>query len=154
MFRTKIKQNKQLFIMKYLLGFFLFLIFSSFNLKPIDPSNLGINQVSKIISTSFKIGNSELLASCLNKEIELIIDGDKIEFQHLPSLQAKNILNSFFKKNPPVSFNYVYQGNTNKELKYCIGSYRSKNQDFFVYMLIKKNKNQQFLINTIQLKRG
>jgi hypothetical protein len=140
--------------MKHLISIVLFLTFGSATFKDNNVEKLGLTEVSKIISTSFKGGNSDLLSSCLDSEIELIIDGEKIEFQKLPSNQAKNILNSFFRKNPPLSFSYVYQGNSSSELKYSIGNYRSKNSDYFVYMLIKKTKNNQYLINTLQLKKG
>lgn len=128
-------------------------LFSGFTFNK-QNEKIGVNELSKIISTSFKIGNSDLLATCLDKEIELIIDGDRIEFQKLPSHQAENILKSFFKKNPPLSFRYVYQGNNNSELKYCIGNYKSKNRDYMVYMLIKKDKNDRFVLNALQLKMG
>jgi len=140
--------------MKQFVCFFLILALGSSTFKKTENDNLGTNDISKTISQSFKVGNSDLLSTCFNKEIELIIDGDKIEFQKLPSNSAKSILNSFFKKNPPLSFNYVYQGNSSTTLKYCIGNYKSKTSDFFVYMLIKKNNNDKFLISTIQLKKG
>ncbi len=116
--------------------------------------NIEISNISKTISRSFKGGNSDLLSTCLDKEIELIIDGDKIEFQKIPSKQAAIILNSFFKKNPPLSFNYIYQGNNNSDLEYCIGNYKSSNKEYMVYMLIKKDHLDRFVINTLQLKKG
>lgn len=140
-------------IMKNLLGIIFVAFLSSFTLKSSEPINLSLNEISKVISQSFKVGNSDLLTSCLDKEIELIIDGDKIEFQNLPASQAKPILSSFFKKNPPLSFNYVYQGANSSALKYCIGNYKSKNNDYLVYMLIKKDKYDRFFVNTLQLKK-
>lgn len=139
--------------MKNLLGLIFIALLSSYTFKRDVPKTLGLNEVSKVISESFRFGNSEMLSSCLDKEIELIIDGDRIEYQNLPSNTAKNILNSFFKKNPPLSFSYVYQGANSTALKYCIGNYRSKNSDYLVYLLIKKDKNDRFLINTLQLKK-
>jgi hypothetical protein len=111
-------------------------------------------EVSNIVGLSFKYGNSEMLARCLESEIELIIDGDHVQYQNLPSEKAKLILEAFFKKNPPVSFSYVYQGRNSESFKYSIGNYRSKKNEYMVYMLIKKGKNNQFLINTLQLKKG
>lgn len=140
-------------IMKNLIGLIFLVFLSGFTLKSSEPKKLNLNEISKVISQSFKVGNSDLLSSCLDKEIELIIDGDRIEYQNLPSSQAKPILNSFFKKNPPLSFSYVYQGANSSALKYCIGNYRSKNNDYLVYMLIKKDKNDRFLVNTLQLKK-
>ncbi|MCP9767337.1 DUF4783 domain-containing protein [Lacihabitans sp. LS3-19] len=140
-------------IMKNFLGLIFITLLSSYTIKTDGREALGLNEVSKVISESFRFGNSEMLSSCLNNEIELIIDGDRIEYQNLPANTAKNILNSFFKKNPPLSFSYVYQGANSTALKYCIGNYRSKNNDYLVYLLIKKDKNDRFLINTLQLKK-
>jgi Domain of unknown function (DUF4783) len=140
-------------IMKDLIGMIFLVFLSAFTLKSSEPKKLNLNEISRVISQSFKVGNSDLLSSCLDKEIELIIDGDRIEYQNLPASQAKPILNLFFKKNPPLSFSYVYQGANNSALKYCIGNYRSKNNDYLVYMLIKKDKNDRFLVNTLQLKK-
>ncbi|WP_255066917.1 DUF4783 domain-containing protein [Lacihabitans sp. LS3-19] len=139
--------------MKNFLGLIFITLLSSYTIKTDGREALGLNEVSKVISESFRFGNSEMLSSCLNNEIELIIDGDRIEYQNLPANTAKNILNSFFKKNPPLSFSYVYQGANSTALKYCIGNYRSKNNDYLVYLLIKKDKNDRFLINTLQLKK-
>lgn len=138
---------------KNIIGLIVIIFLSGFTLKSTEPKKLDLNEISKIISLSFKGGNSDLLGSCLDKEIELIIDGDKIEFQNLPLYQAKPILNSFFKKNPPLSFSYVYQGANNSALKYCIGNYKSKTADYLVYMLIKKDKSHRFSVNTLQLKK-
>ena len=136
-----------------LIGLIFIAFLSNFTLKSSEPKKLGLNQISQVISQSFKGGNSDLLSSCFSEEIELIIDRDKIAFQNLPASQAKLILNSFFKKNPPISFKYVYQGVNSSALKYCIGNYKSKNADYLVYMLIKKDKNERFLVNTLQLKK-
>lgn len=141
-------------IMKNLIGIIFVIFLSGFTLESSEPKKLNLNEISKVISQSFKVGNSDLLSSCLEKEIELIIDGHQIEYQNLPASQAKPILNSFFKKNPPLSFSYVYQGANSSALKYCIGKYRSKTNDYLVYMLIKKDKNDRFLVNTLQLKKG
>jgi hypothetical protein len=94
--------------------------------KAQNQKKTGFERNLKLISQSFKGGNSDLLSSGLEKKIELIIDNDKIAFQNLSVSQTKPILNSFFKKNRPLSFNYVYQGSNSSALKYCIGNYKSK----------------------------
>jgi hypothetical protein len=121
--------------------------------KAQNQKKTGFERNLKLISQSFKGGNSDLLSSGLEKKIELIIDNDKIAFQNLSVSQTKPILSSFFKKNSPLSFNYIYQGANRSALQYCIGNYKSKNSDYLVYVLIKKGKNDRFLVNTLQLKK-
>jgi Domain of unknown function (DUF4783) len=140
--------------MKFVLSIFLIVALSSAtDFKTPGHRPLEIAEVSNLISHSFEKGNSGLLSTFLNEKIELVIESEKIDWANLPVSKAKPILNSFFKKNPPLSFNYIYEGNSNPALKYCVGSYKSKNADYFVYLLIKKDKDQRFLIHTIQLKK-
>jgi hypothetical protein len=149
---ANIEQNKHILTMKHIIG--LIAVAALISFSSFKERKLNVNDISSIVGQSFRSGSSELLTGCLDKEIELIIDGDRVEYQNLPSQKAQLILNSFFKKNPPVSFSYVYQGNNSAELKYCIGNYRSKNSDYLVYMLIKKTRGEKFLVNTLQLKKS
>jgi hypothetical protein len=110
--------------------------------------------MSKLISQSFKGGNSDLLNSCLDKEVELIINNDKIAFQNLSASQAKPILSSFFKKNSPLSFDYVYQGANRSALQYCIGNYKSNNSNYLVNMPLRKDKDDRFWLILCNLKRS
>ncbi|MBK6978941.1 MAG: DUF4783 domain-containing protein [Cytophagaceae bacterium] len=138
--------------MKYIVG--LIAIVTLIGTSSYRERKLNVNDISSIVGQSFRTGSSEQLVGCLDKEIELIIDGDRVEYQNIPAQKAQLILNSFFKKNPPVSFSYVYQGNNSAELKYCIGNYHSKKSDYLVYMLIKKTKGDKYLVNTLQLKKS
>ncbi|MBK9934408.1 MAG: DUF4783 domain-containing protein [Cytophagaceae bacterium] len=95
--------------MKYIVG--LIAIVTLIGTSSYRERKLNVNDISSIVGQSFRTGSSEQLVGCLDKEIELIIDGDRVEYQNIPAQKAQLILNSFFKKNPPVSFSYVYQGN-------------------------------------------
>ncbi len=140
--------------MKYFLGFLIVSFLSS--ASPLRKEKTGadrdIDELSSRISKSFKFGNSKLLLPCLDSQVDLRIDTDRINFEKIPSLKAENILDSFFKKNPPLSFQYVYQGNS--DLKYYVANYRSRNGEFLVYLLFKKSKTEGYVLNALQLKQG
>ncbi|WP_394989983.1 DUF4783 domain-containing protein [Emticicia sp.] len=112
------------------------------------------NELADRIRMSFRAGNPQMLASCLNQNIELVIDSEKINFQKISSQQAEQIFKSFFQKNPPLAFQYVYQGASNANLRYSVGTYRSRNKDFLVYILVKRSDANKYVIETIQFREG
>ncbi len=112
------------------------------------------NELTDRIRMSFKGGNPKMLASCLNQEIELIIDSEKIDFQKISSQQAEQIFKLFFQHNPPLSFQFVYQGASNVDLRYSVANYRSRNKDFLVYILVKRDSNNKYVIDTIQFRES
>jgi hypothetical protein len=142
--------------MKYFIGLFIVSVLSSASpdKKEISTAGMNVNDLSVLISKSFKVGNSKMLGTCLGKEVDLLIDADRVNLENLSASKAENILDAFFKKNPPVSFSYVYQGSPESDLKYYIGSYKAKNKEYLVYMLFTKSKNAGYVINTLQLKQG
>ncbi len=112
------------------------------------------NELTDRIRMSFKGGNPKMLATCLNQEIELVIDSEKIDFQKISSQQAEQIFRLFFQHNPPLSFQYVYQGASNVDLRYSVANYRSRNKDFLVYILVKRDSNNKYVIDTIQFRES
>jgi len=112
------------------------------------------NELADRIRMSFRGGNPRMLASCLNQQIELVIDSEKIDFQKISSQQAEQIFKTFFQKNPPLAFQYVYQGASNKDLRDSVGTYRSRNKDFLVYILVKRAEANKYVIDTIQFREG
>ena len=112
------------------------------------------NELADRIRMSFRGGNPRMLASCLNQQVELVIDSEKIDFQKISSQQAEQIFKTFFQKNPPLAFQYVYQGASNTDLRYSIGTYLSRNKDFLVYILVKKVDANKYVIDTIQFREG
>ncbi|SOE22460.1 protein of unknown function [Spirosomataceae bacterium TFI 002] len=133
--------------MKYIFILTIFLL-SSFN-----TSNSNVKEVVDKVSHSFKKGNSELLTATLDTHVELTIESEKISYPRISSERAGMILSSFFKSNPPLSFKYLYQGNTSDDLKYCVANYTS-GKDFLVYMLIKKDSHQRFVVKSLQVKES
>lgn len=113
-----------------------------------------INDISNKIETAFSAGNSNIIYPFLDKEVELVIDGGNVDFQNISANQAKTLLDNFFKKNPPKSFNFVYKGKNSNTFNYSIANYKSNNNDYLLYLLIKKNKADKFIITTMQLKKN
>jgi hypothetical protein len=144
-------------LMKYIFALFVLILFINAS-KPggrvISPEKRIDNELTDRIRMSFKGGNPKMLASCLSQEIELVIDSEKIDFQKISSQQAEQIFKLFFQHNPPLSFQYVYQGASNVDLRYSVANYRSRNKDFLVYILVKRGENNKYVIDTIQFRES
>ncbi|WP_435354065.1 DUF4783 domain-containing protein [Emticicia sp. SJ17W-69] len=138
---------------KYLMSAIVFIFLTSAT-KPNTKSIGEDNELADRIRMSFRGGNPRMLASCLNQQIELVIDSEKIDFQKISSQQAEQIFKIFFQKNPPLAFQYVYQGASNADLRYSVGTYRSRNKDFLVYILVKRADANKYVIDTIQFREG
>ncbi len=142
--------------MKYLLSAIIFVLLTSATKPNDDDKKLTRedNELADRIRMSFRGGNPRMLASCLNQQVELVIDSEKIDFQKISSQQAEQIFKTFFQKNPPLAFQYVYQGASNADLRYSVGTYRSRNKDFLVYILVKRADANKYVIDTIQFREG
>ena len=142
---------------KYVFAIFVLILFINAS-KPggrvNTPKKSADNELTDRIRMSFKGGNPKMLASCLNQEIELVIDSEKIDFQKISSQQAEQIFKLFFQHNPPLSFQFVYQGASNVDLKYSVANYRSRNKDFLVYILVKRDGSNKYVIDTIQFRES
>jgi hypothetical protein len=143
--------------MKYIITIFVLLLFvNAVRIREEDDGRKKKedNELADRIRMSFRSGNSKMLSMCLNQDIELVIDSEKIDYQHIGSQQAEILLKSFFQKNPPISFQYVYQGSSNSDVRYSVGNYKSRNKDFLIYILTKKTANGKYMVNTIQFREG
>ncbi len=148
--------------MKYIITTLLLLSFTFVQATRIDDDDDKIkakerredNELADRIKMSFKSGNPKMLASCLNNQVELVIDSEKIDFPKVATNQAEMIFKSFFQKNPPLSFSYVYQGSSNAELRYSVANYRSRNKDFLVYILVRRLSGSKYVIETLQFREG
>lgn len=129
----------------------LYLITSS--LLPIAERSKKTNdvEVTAKIKSSLKTGNAKELVNLFDKDVELLIDGEKVEFPKISNTHAEQILKSFFKKRPPRDFQFVYQG-TAASIRYSTGTYQSTNESYLVYILMKAT-NGQYLIETLQFRK-
>ncbi len=130
----------------YLL-FSLFFSVSANNIKkPISDAN-----VSSKIKNSLKAGNAKDLVNLFEKDVELLIDSENVEFSKISNTHAEQILKSFFKKRPPRDFQFMYQG-TAASIRYSTGTYQSGSESYLVYILMKVS-NGQYLIETLQFRK-
>lgn len=139
--------------MKYIYVLLFCLVMSKSEANKSDHKR-NINEIADLIESSFAKGNSKLLESLLSDELELVIDSEKVEFAKIQRERAGFILSSFFKRNPPVEFDYVNQGNTSETLRYSVGNYKSSNKEFLIYMLIKESPDHTFGIKTLQMREN
>jgi hypothetical protein len=107
--------------------------------------------ISINIKYAIKKGDANMLATYFDQNLELVIDSENVDFNKINTTHAKLILKSFFKKNPPSDFQYEYQGATTS-IRYCTGSYKSANEKYWVYIIIK-NKNAKLAIGSIHFKK-
>ena len=113
-----------------------------------------LTAISSRIELSFKSGDSDKLVSLLDDQIELIIDSEDVKFNKISKEHAGFILATFFKKNTPNNFSYVYEGNSTENLQYSVGKYQSPSKEFMVYVLIKKTRNNLYAIDTLQIREN
>ena len=108
--------------------------------------------VIESVRTSLASGNAGLLSASFAKNIELIIDTEKVEFSSVQATHAEMILRSFFRKHPPHSFQFVYRGSSDR-LRYTTGVYETDGTTFAVYILMRQTANQQYVINTLHFRK-
>jgi hypothetical protein len=122
-------------------------------LKPVSVKSIIDKSTDELIRSSFRAGSAQNLAEYFDKQLELFIDTEAIDFPEVRAKHAELILNTFFKKHPPQNFQYVYQGGS-AHLRYVTGLYQTGGQRFSVYMLMRQDAKQRFVINTLHLRKG
>jgi len=112
-------------IILLVLSFFMF----SFIIEPDD------------IDAAIRSGNTKVLSQRMNVNVELVIlDKDDI----YSKVQAQRILQQFFEKNKPLSFEILHKGGKDNT-QYFIGTLKTKDKKFRVYYLLK-TKDKKSLI--------
>ncbi len=109
-------------------------------------------EVAERIKGSIKMGDAHNLAINFEKNMELVIDSERVSFRNVRNEQAEFILKGFFKKYPPKDFKYVFQGTASK-VRYCTATYQPASGGIFqVYMLMRITE-KDYLINTLHIKK-
>jgi hypothetical protein len=98
---------------------------------------------------AIKSGSSKELAKYFGDMVELQFDGARSSYS---KSQAEFVIRDFFKKYPPVDFQYVHQGNSGEGLKYAIGKYVISNGSYRIWLLFKKS-GELYYIDTIDFTR-
>ena len=91
------------------------------------------------------------LVALFNKNVELVIDSEKVDFSKISTSQAEQILKAFFKKHPPHDFQFVYQS-TGATMRYNTGTYLTGTDAYLVYILLKKAGNQ-YVVETLHFRK-
>jgi len=121
-------------------------LFCSFFL--VSQTALGQKQddVIKDVVQSIKTTDAKKLAGFFNSTIDLElgdIDGS------YSKTQAEIIIRDFFKKSPLKSFTLNHQGSSDDGSKYIIGTYKTTEKEYRVYILLKP-QNNKLLIHQLQ----
>jgi hypothetical protein len=101
------------------------------------------------VKTAMRSGSSKELSQYFGSIVELNFDGEKSSYS---KSQAEFVLKDFFKKNPPLDFEYIHQGSSKQGFRYVIGKYTIEGSSFRVYILFKKNENTYY-VDTIDFTR-
>ena len=107
------------------------------------------NEIINNGKIALKTGSSKELVRYFNDMVELSFDGEKSNYS---KTQAEFVLKNFFKKHPPIDFQYIHQGSSKEGLKYAIGTYSYNGGSFRVYILIKQF-NGSYLIDTLDFSK-
>ncbi|NQY67655.1 MAG: DUF4783 domain-containing protein [Flavobacteriales bacterium] len=105
----------------------------------ISQISFGQNEVLNSIKLAMKTGSANELSKYFDSNIDLKIMDKANSYS---SSQAKLILKDFFDSHRPESFHVVHEGNSANDIKYYIGTLKSKSSDFRVYIYLRGNKNK------------
>jgi len=109
-------------------------------------------EVAEKIKGSIKNGNAHNLALHFEKNLDLVIDAEHVEFRRVRDGQAELILKNFFKKYPPKDFKYGFQGTASK-VRYCTATYQTLNGNSFQVYILMRVTEKEYLINTLHFKK-
>ncbi len=110
-------------------------IISLFLLELNSTTEQAQNAVFENIKKAFTNGDSKLLCSTFNNNVEIVILGK--EGSYTPT-EAEAVIKRFFEQNKPKAFTLLHNGG-NENSKYGIGNYQTEANMFRVYFLMKTN---------------
>lgn len=107
------------------------------------------SDVIGLIKETIKAGSAKELSAYLNQTIEVSIDGKD---QSYSKPQAEFVFRDFFKQHPPSEFEILHQGSSKGGQPFAIGQYKSGEEIFRVFIIIKTVSGQQ-LLNEIKFSK-
>jgi hypothetical protein len=107
------------------------------------------SDVIGLIKETIKAGSAKELSRYLNQTVEVTIDGKD---QAYSKPQAEFVFRDFFKQHPPSEFDIIHQGSSPGGQPFAIGLYKSGDEVFRVFIIIKTVKSQQ-LLNEIKFSK-
>jgi len=97
-------------------------------------NRISAQQVPTSLVQAFQNGDADALAPHFNERFQLILLGVD---HRISQSQAKEIMRSFFKKYPPVSFEIMFKGDK-KDSNFAVGRLKTKTETFRVNLFFKK----------------
>lgn len=131
---------------------FLTTFLTLFVVNLLSPKLAPDSEVIQTVQTSLRNGNAGQLSARFDRNIELVIDTEKVEFSSVQATHAELILRSFFRKYPPHGFEFVYRGASDR-LRYSTGTYTTEGQSFAVYVLMRQNADHHYVINALHFRK-
>lgn len=111
-------------------------------------SKFPVDEIPRDIAIAFKVGTAKELARFFNDNLELTIEGKEDVYS---KSQAERIVDDFFTKYPPKSFEFIHEGGKS-DAQYAIGKLITFNGNFRVYMYLKKG-NGKLLIHRLRIEK-
>ncbi len=109
-------------------------------------------EIAEMIKGSIKSGNAHTLADHFERNLELVIDAERVDFRRVGEEQAELILKNFFKKYPPKGFRYDFQGTASK-VRYCTATYQTVGGNKFQVYILMRVTEKEYFINTLHFKK-
>ena len=110
-------------------------------LNPALPLSAQTDKIPEGIVLSFRAGNAAELSKFFHNNVELII----LEKEDVYSRsQAEQIIRKFFSEHKPESFKIIFEGGKENS-RYAIGSLRTPEKSYRVYILIKKQEESPLI---------
>jgi hypothetical protein len=100
----------------------------------IPPAHSQDQEVGNSIVNHISNGNSQELSKFFNASVQLTLPDNDGRFS---KSQAELIMRNFFLKYPPKSFTISHKGSSSDGSRYFIGVYKSSNNTFRSYYLLK-----------------
>ena len=107
------------------------------------------SEIINNMRAALKTGSSREFVKNFNNMVELNFEGEKSNYSRS---QAELVLKEFFKKYPPIDFQYIHKGSSKQGLTYVIGKYTFEDGSFRVWILIKKF-GEDYLVDSIDFSR-
>lgn len=106
-------------------------------------------QIQKDIISSIQKGNSKQLSKFFNQTVELgVLENNNVYSKS----QAQQIISKFFSDNIPVSFNLL-SDEIKKDARNIIGTLKTNNATFRVYILLKKGEDNKDYIHLLKIEK-
>lgn len=104
------------------------------------PGHAQTSSVLGSLREAVKAGNSRELTRHFADMVELNIETKNGNYTRE---QAAVLLNDFFDQHPCTDFTYIHQGASSDGTQYAIGRYAHADGSYRVFMLVKKNGDNQ-----------